>query len=58
MNCSCRKYGLRSSDICANCRGQSCSNIEQILGETDSLEDEIWKGEYDDVNGDIKDKLG
>ena len=44
------------------CHEQSYSNIEQILGETDSVEEEILNddvnGKYDDVNGDNEDELG
>lgn len=27
--CSCRKHGLRCTDICLTCRGHSCSNVEK-----------------------------
>ncbi|XP_016845058.1 uncharacterized protein LOC107982104 [Nasonia vitripennis] len=62
MNCSCKKYGLRYSDICHNCHGQSCSNIEQILIETDSLEymlndDVNENGDCNDANGENNDEI-
>lgn len=37
-HCGCRKSGLHCTDICENCKGQSCSNVT-ILNEADEPEE-------------------
>lgn len=47
MTCSWRKHGLPCSDICYNCHGQSCSNIEKVTVE---IEDETVSNDINDQN--------
>lgn len=41
-NCGCRKVGLFCSQVCSNCQGQSCSNVESNIeeDEDDSVQDD------------------
>lgn len=34
-HCGCRKSGLKCSDVCGNCKGQSCTNSKPVLNESD-----------------------
>ena len=56
QSCGCRKLGLKCTEICKNCHGQSCENvdesiieelsndlkefIESIMQDTDDVQDE------------------
>jgi hypothetical protein len=39
--CGCRKVGFKCSIICANCNGVSCSNIPEILHESEDEDEQI-----------------
>ena len=39
----CRKHGLDCSPACGQCRGTACTNISDVLGDSDDEEDERLK---------------
>lgn len=53
--CGCRKSGLKCSDICENCKGQSCTNAQMIIHEEQDDDNDI--AEYSIYKSDVIDDL-
>lgn len=39
--CSCRKHGIKCSNVCSTCDDESCSNIEENRVIADDIDEEI-----------------
>ncbi|KAK6167174.1 hypothetical protein SNE40_021269 [Patella caerulea] len=41
--CSCRRYGLECTNVCASCKGETCANSSSpVVLDEDELEETVW----------------